>query len=122
MTVNRENMEKWINALEMYQGRQARFELVGPDGAMCAMGIGLHTCNPQALRSTMTLGQLVRVRTEFYDWIGITDPVYVNLDVSLKPQNATFWPDSVVQANDYAGQDTWTIAQRLRETYLKDES
>lgn len=115
--VNRENMEKWIEALENYPGRQARFTFMGLDGGMCALGIGM--CVAGFLE-----GRPYMAAERFYDWLDI-EPVAVRIagaayDTPLKPDDSG--TETVSLANDVAEQSTWTIAQRLRETYLKEES
>lgn len=115
--VNRENMEKWINALEAYDRQSARgmFHAVHLDGTvrMCAMGIGMDVMEP---------GILVRDKRRAIDtfepWLGlgISDRGW---GVALNPDDSS--TKHVVDANDRARQSPWTIAQRLRETYLKEE-
>lgn len=112
--VNRENMEKWIEALESGKHEQVRCAIKTTDGAMCAMGVGVHV----ALENGMK-GNWEDIRWfEMSKFYGIG--VRYGINVSLKPDDSGSL--NVVSANDHHGQDFWTIAQRLRETYLKDES
>jgi hypothetical protein len=112
--MNRENMEKWIKALETHQGKQARRALREIDGAMCAMGIGIFVACPEMNSNLYIAGG-------FAKWLGINQRRPNGLcDIPLKLDDSG--TTSVVEANDEALQDFWTIAQRLRDTYLKDES
>lgn len=112
--VNRENMEKWIKALESGEHKQVCYELKIDDGSMCAMGVGVHVALENGIKGDW----------ETIDWVSLRDfyGIRVGLggNVSLKQDDSK--TINVVNANDGAGQDFWTIAQRLRETYLKDES
>lgn len=118
MTVNRENMEKWINALETYDREPARGMLMqrkGEETRMCALGIGLETMRP---------GSQVYLRVDtiraFPAWLGLGGEDTLAGDIVLSPDGSGH--DYVIYANDQGLQSPWTIAQRLRETYLKDES
>lgn len=117
--VNREHMEQWAQALEAYDREPARGMLskTGLDGEvkMCAVGIGLHTMNPAIRMWCVTENQ-----HDWHNWIGIDPMEHDPFDVPLK-DDGSGW-ESVVLANDLARQSPWTIAQRLRETYLKEES
>lgn len=120
--MNRENMEKWVEALETYKGERAHCTLLDHEGNLCAMGIGLRAAG---LLRTVVLGDTAiphvteDEESAFYAWIGHEGFPDSKLDLPLKPDASTL---TVTQANDLAKQDAWTIAQRLRETYLKEES
>lgn len=118
--VNREHMEQWINALEAYDREPARGTLqeVGLDGEvrMCAVGIGLNAMKPGCLAQWIKGSVL----GNWPNWLGIEIVVDEPFDVALKPDGSHF--RTVVEANDNGRQSPWTIAQRLRETYLKEES
>lgn len=113
--VNRENMEKWIEALEAYDKEPAIGTLVSDD-KLCAVGIGMNVMMPVFWKD------VTGATDNWRDWIGVwvrenDDEPY---DVPLK-SDGSVWT-TVVEANDKGKQSPWTIAQRLRETYLKDES
>lgn len=118
--MNKENMEKWIEALENYQGEPARHAFVETNGTLCAVGIGMKAAGIN-LNEFRAIGWI----KEFYNWLDMapvraqpgTLPAY---DTALKPDGSGC--DYVARANDMAKQTPWTIAQRLRETYLKEES
>lgn len=115
--VNREHMEQWINALEAYDREPARGMLTeGLDTGvrMCAVGIGLHAMNPEFM------ADLCATACDWHPWLGVEPLVNDPYDVTLKPDDGHF--HSVIRANDRGKQSPWTIAQRLRETYLKEES
>lgn len=117
--VNREHMEKWINALEAYDREPARGMLVentGTEIKMCAAGIGLNAMKPGCL---VNHPHVPAVTQDWHLWLGVEPLVNHPYDVTLKPDDGHF--HSVVQANDLGKQSPWTIAQRLRETYLKEE-
>ena len=122
--MNRENMEKWIKALETHQGKQARLALKTIDGSMCALGVGISIVDLQALeQGKEARDRLFALLTDggFGKWLGINQRRPHSLcDIPLKLDDSG--TTSVVEANDEALQDFWTIAQRLRDTYLKDES
>lgn len=112
--VNREHMEQWINALEAYDKEPAIGTLVDDDDdKLCAIGIGMNVMRPGFWED------VTGVVSEWSAWIGVRvkDEPY---DVPLKVDNSG-WA-TVVEANDNGKQSPWTIAQRLRETYLKEES
>jgi hypothetical protein len=46
VSVNVENMRKWVDRLRDPQAKQAKWKLRGADGAMCAMG---HACDVSGL-------------------------------------------------------------------------
>ena len=113
--MNRENMEKWIKALETHQGKQARLALKTIDGSMCAMGIGIYVA------ACPEMNWNLHIADGFGKWLEINQRQPHSLcDIPLKLDDSG--TTSVVEANDEALQDFWTIAQRLRDTYLKDES
>jgi hypothetical protein len=114
--MNREHMEQWIAALETYEGEPARYLLMDTEGRMCAMGIGLNAMMNGRLAAIP--GYLEQAALRFPRWIGIDHPGDT-LNLSLKPDGSGY--DTVAKANDVALQSPWTIAQRLRETYLKEE-
>lgn len=111
--VNREHMEQWINALEAYDREPAHGALIDDDENMCAVGIGMNVMRPGCLRN------IWGAVNDWSNWIGVRveEEPY---DVPLKPDDTNF--RTVVEANDNGKQSPWTIAQRLRETYLKEES
>lgn len=111
--VNREHMEQWINALEAYDKEPAIGTLVDVNDNLCAVGIGMNVMRPQFWEN------ITGAVMTWPDWIGVRtmDEPY---DVPLKVDNSG-WA-TVVEANDLGKQSPWTIAQRLRETYLKEES
>ena len=121
----RENMERWIQALETYEGTQARGALVERDKdgkrTMCAVGIGLNEFGllDTVLYKYRVMGALIKFR----HLLGLEttgDPERFSLyEVDLKPDDSGH--DEVTGANDIGEQSPWTIAQRLRETYLKEE-
>lgn len=117
--VNREHMEQWINALEAYDREPARGTLVDHGtlvdarDTMCAVGIGMNVMRPGFWEN------ITRAVDTWSDWIGVwteDEP----FDVPLKSDGSA-WA-TVIEANDNGKQSPWTIAQRLRETYLKEES
>lgn len=114
--VNREHMEQWINALEAYDREPARSVLRDPDGNMCAVGIGLHAMNP-LIFSTKWITGTGPGHLDFSTWLGLPGGVF---NLLLNPDDTGTC--TILEANDYAHQSPWTIAQRLRETYLKEES
>lgn len=113
--VNREHMEQWINALEAYDQEPARgmLRFIGLGGKvyMCAMGIGMEVMEPDVLVQRKSWAV-----TAFPAWLGLER----GGGVPLKSDGSGY--DHVVAANDQGRQSPWTIAQRLRETYLKEES
>jgi hypothetical protein len=87
------------------------------------MGIGLCVAYPGVFgytnESKMNLS--LGISGAFAEWLGINQARPNGLfDIPLKLDDSG--TTSVVEANDEALQDFWTIAQRLRDTYLKDES
>lgn len=135
--VNKENMERWCRALEMYEGEPARNVLHdGHTGRMCAIGIGLNEFG--LLRGREHQGEsfvfsvshdrfrvLLGLEPAAWD-TAVKDPhnpefLLVPYDVALKPADGSA-QHTVTTANDIEGASPWEIAQRLRETYLKDES
>jgi hypothetical protein len=113
--MNREHMEQWIAALETYDREPARSMLVDGRGNMCAMGIGLSAM----LNKELDVRDLRMTTLAFPAWTGISYGGPDPLNLPLKPDGSGY--DSVTEANDLAHQSPWTIAQRLRETYLKEE-
>ena len=114
--VNREHMEQWINALEAYDKEPARGLLswwTGTETRMCALGIGLNVMTPGCLVNTNTR---VAAPFAFPAWLGLRDR---RIQIALNPDGSGY--DHVTVANDTGKQSPWTIAQRLRETYLKEE-
>lgn len=112
--VNRENMEKWINALEAYDREPARGMLMWDTGTeirMCALGIGIDAMSPGSL-----VTHKCSAVPAFPTWLGLKQGSYI----TLNPDGSGY--DHVTFANDQGKQSPWTIAQRLRETYLKEES
>lgn len=111
--VNRENMEKWINALEAYDQEPAYGTLIDEYENMCAIGIGMNVMRPGCLSN------IWGAVNNWSNWIGVRtkDEPY---DVPLKSDGSAWI--TVVKANDQGKQSPWTIAQRLRETYLKEGS
>lgn len=115
--MNRENMEKWINALEAYDKEPARGSLLvqeGVDGEvkMCALGIGMDAMLPGSL---VTVHKAAAIHS-FLAWLGIEQR---HVQINLKDDGSGY--NNVTFANDNGLQSPWTIAQRLRETYLKEE-
>ena len=87
------------------------------------MGIVIYVACPEAFgdnkESRMNLDWYLS--GGFGEWLGINQRRPNSLcDIPLKLDDSG--TTSVVEANDEALQDFWTIAQRLRDTYLKDES
>lgn len=118
--VNREHMEQWINALEAYDREPARGTLVDNGtlvdarDTMCAVGIGMNVMSPGFWKDIT--GAVIN----WPDWIGVRTMDDDPYDVPLKSDGSAW--TTVVEANDQGRQSPWTIAQRLRETYLKEES
>jgi len=118
--MNRENVEKWIAALEAYEGEPARRALIDDEGRLCAIGIGVQAMGiMMEQRDPYDDFYWTRIRDQFQEWTGIGMGLY-NVDIPLKPCFGAY--SSVAKANDMGNQTPWQIAQRLRETYLKEES
>lgn len=129
MTVNKEHVELFAQALESDKYHQCRGRLrdVSPFNGRelnCALGVATHVALNNGLRETLkeafgkeledylfsggTLDDLVQ------KWYGFED----NDVVIHNPRDGEI--DSVSGLND-EGFDFWTIAQSLRAQYLKDE-
>jgi hypothetical protein len=115
--MNKKHMEQWIAALETYDEEPARHTLIDERGRMCAMGIGLNTMlDGKLLRAVNVLRPQA---INFPLWIGIHHSFDDPFNLPLKSDGSGC--DTVTAANDVGRQSPWTIAQRLRETYLKEE-
>lgn len=118
MTVNKERMELWVQALESDRYRQCTNVLrdagdpeAGIPEMHCALGVGMAVAVENGCKLFDPWAwEHPDLDPNVVDWYGLNraDPV---LNGSR----------TVVQANDEDEESFWTIAQELRETYLKDE-
>jgi hypothetical protein len=108
MTVNKERLEVWINALESDEFEQVKEAYFGDrTNEACALGVGLITRERilSVEKDSSNLPTVLRVigLLRFY---GISDK-------DAGP---------IISLNDDDGASFWEIAQFLREKYLKEEA
>ena len=121
MTVNRERVEAWCEALESgeYEWGTGYGSYVGMGYKHCAWGVGRVVAQKNGWDYTWSHLDLDPDGWSYNSlrgWYGL--PGY-RLFTKLKPDGVGL--DDIVGANDVSHQDHWTIAQRIRETYLKDD-
>lgn len=123
MTVNRERMELWAQALESDKYVQCkgnlRMEARGIEsGDMatwhCAVGVGMAVAEAHGVKiERREWLNKSGIPDRVLDWYGLKGNPWLNLDDGRH--------SSVIGANDRLGLPFWDIAQALRATYVKDQ-
>lgn len=119
MTVNRERVELWAQALESDSYRQCTDILrdQGVDGLHhCALGVGMAVAELHGVRVYPLEWELTKLPSQVVKWYGLNEP-----DPSLDDPQGLDPQFSVLDANDDRKLPFWDIAQLLRAKYLKDE-
>lgn len=114
--LNKDNVEKWVAALESERWPQAVGSLVHADAtgkvkALCAVGVGMATMLEDQgceVRHASLFG--IGVQSGFAEWLGSPR---ANLDIDRDEELVT-----VIGLNDYYEEAFPLIAQRIRKKYL----
>ena len=118
MTVNRERMELWAQALESDGYEQCagslRLSLRHSDQPMhCAQGVAMAVAEMHGVQIDRGEWGGVSMPPQVYRWYGITGTVFVD--------HGELGRMTVFAANDGAHLSFWEIAQLLRAKYVKEE-
>lgn len=126
MTVNRERMELWAQALESEQyvqcARQLRIQLRGPESGdivatwHCALGVGMAVAQAHGVQVLPWDWKDSQLPEVVKNWYGL-DSVNPYLDIETE----TIAVGTVIGANDILKLPFWDIAQLLRAKYVKEE-
>lgn len=136
--INKENMEKWIQALESDKHQQCRgtlrqaaqehgyvvtfsatgsVQIFGPTPEMhCALGIGVLVALQHGVEECDNEGRWV------WDWSDLAPPVrqFYGLESSDPKITIDGHRTNIINHNDDRGHSFWTIAQAMRAEFLKD--
>lgn len=118
MTVNRERVELWAQALESDGYKQCtgalRWALKLSDQPMhCAEGVAMAVAEMHGVRIYPVEWSVSVMPLRVYQWYGLTG----NVTVDHEEQGRM----TVIAANDTALLSFWDIAQLLRAKYVKEE-
>lgn len=128
--INKEHMELWIQALETSSDRQCRGGLMirgrGADGRFvaqrCALGIGVEVALQHGAREFVEPGYSVWEATylspPIIDFYGLRD---LEDGRAWDPILTIDGEHSTIAGHNDNGVSFWTIAQAMREKYLKDD-
>lgn len=118
MELNKDNLEKWVGALESGKWRQAHGALVREDEVfghittLCAVGVGMATMLEE--EGDMVTGTAIEspyTHRRFVDWLGAH-----SMDLLIDRDEMP--PTTVIGLNDGYQEPFPLIAQRIRKQYL----
>lgn len=118
MTINRERVELWAQALESDGYKQCTGQLrctpKHSDQPMhCAEGVAMAVAEMHGVRIYPVDWRMSNMPPRVYQWYGITG----NVTVDHEEQGRM----TVIAANDNGRMSFWDIAQLLRAKYVKGE-
>lgn len=118
MTVNKEHIELWCQALESDGYKQCcanlKWQIPGHEPMHCAEGVAMAVAQANGVHVREAQWEWSTMPSAVRDWYGLNGgPALLKLDEGRMT--------SVLAANDSMRLSFWEIAQGLRAMYLKDE-
>jgi hypothetical protein len=107
VSINKENLELWINALESDEFEQITGYNYDGENRACTIGVGF-----------IVAERARQGHRKFYGFDSDLDSGQNGMDLMLTYKGGTA---SIIYLNDLAKLSFWEIAQLMREQYLKDE-
>lgn len=117
MTVNRERIELWAQALESdgYQRCSGNLRWTDFFGTTmhCAEGVAMAVAQAHGVQISLEQWDCSTMPPQVRAWYGLPGAAFLKTDDGMS--------HSIIWANDSVNMSFWDIAQGIRAMYLKDE-